>query len=272
MRCPHCSRDWTRELHQLTKLGYKRYCCDGCGRTFNERTGTAYNFLEFPSDIVLLVVLWRLRYDLTLRDLAEMFLERGLVFTHEAVREWEARFSPLLAEELRKRRSGKRGRKWHVDETYLKVKGRWCYLYRAIDREGKLIDVRLSDKRDMAAAKAFFEKALAIADEPPAKVTTDGHDSYPRAIRETLGKEVEHRTSRYLNNGIEQDHRGIKGRYKGMRCFKRFDSASRFCDAYDGLRDYLRPRSRSYETLPLVRQRQLYRERTRSLLTTLGAV
>ena len=77
---------------------------------------------------MLLVVLWRLRYKLTLRDLAEMFLERGLVFTHEAVRDWEARFAPLMTEELRKRRCGNRGRKWHVDETYLKVKGKWCYL------------------------------------------------------------------------------------------------------------------------------------------------
>ena len=128
MTCPHCSHDQTRDLRQPTKLGYRRYCCGGCGRTFNERTGAPYNFLEFPSDIVLLVVLWRLRYNLTLRDLSVMFLERGFTFTHEAVREWEARFAPLLAEELRKRRSGKRGRKWHVDETYLKVKGKWCYL------------------------------------------------------------------------------------------------------------------------------------------------
>jgi transposase-like protein len=215
---------------------------------------------------VLLVVLWRLRYKLTLRDLAEMFLERDLVFTHEAVRDWEARFAPLIADELRKRRSGNRGKKWHVDETYLKVKGKWCYLYRAIDKEGRLIDVRLSKTRDMEAAKRFFEKALATAGEIPEKVTTDGHDSYPRAIEETLGEEVEHRTSRYLNNKLEQDHRGIKGRYKTMSCFKCFISASLFCDAYDGLRDYLRPRNRPYESLPLPEQRSLYLMCTKSLL------
>jgi hypothetical protein len=108
MPCPHCSSDETKELDQATKLGYQRYGCTSCARTFNERTGTEFNFLEFPTDIVLLVVLWRLRYKLTLRDLAEMFLERGLVFTHEAVRDWEARFAPLIADELRKRRSGNR--------------------------------------------------------------------------------------------------------------------------------------------------------------------
>ena len=139
MPCPHCSHDHTTELNRPTKLGYKRYRCNSCGRTFNERTSTPFNHLEFPTDIVLVVVLWRLRYKLTLRDLAEMFLERGLVFTHEAVRDWEARFAPLMTEELRKRRSGHRGRIWHVDETYLKVKGKWCYLYRAINKEGGLI-------------------------------------------------------------------------------------------------------------------------------------
>ena len=234
--------------------------------------GTVYNFLGYPTGIVLLVVLWRLRYNLTLRDLSEMFLERGLAFTHEAVREWERRFAPHMAEELRKRRCGKRGSKWHVDETYLKVKGKWCYLYRAIDKEGKLVDVRLSDKHDMGAAKAFFKKALATAYAPPETVTTDGHDSYPRAVRETLGKGILHRTSRYLNNRLEQDHRGIKGRYRGMRGFKNFGSAARFCDAYDGLRDYLRSRSRPYEVLSLVKQRNLYLERTRLLLTALGGV
>ena len=272
MTCPHCTCDRTTTLDQPTKLCYKRYRCNSCGKTFNERTGTPYNFLEYPTDIVVLVVLWRLRYNLTLRDLSEMFLERGLVFTHEAVRDWERRFAPLMAEELRKRRSGKRGGKWHVDETYLKVKGKWCYLYRAIDKEGKLIDVRLSKKRDMEAAKRFFQKALSTAGEPPKRVTTDGHDAYPRAVKEELGKNVQHRTSRYLNNRLEQDHRGIKGRYKGMRSFKNFNSAARFCDAYDGLRDYLRPRARPYEILSLSEQRNRYLTRTQALMAAVGGM
>jgi len=105
-------------------------------RIFNERTGTPYNHLQYPTDLVLLVVLWRLRYKLSLRDLAELFLDRGFVFTHEAVRDWEARFAPLLTERLRAKRRGQVGMKWHADETYLRVNGRWCSLYRAIDREG----------------------------------------------------------------------------------------------------------------------------------------
>ena len=88
------------------------------------------NHTQYPSDVIALVVLWRLRYRLTLRDLGEMFLQRGIVFSHEAVRHWEAKLAPVLAGELRRRRRGRggaRGRHWHVDETYLKVRGRWCH-------------------------------------------------------------------------------------------------------------------------------------------------
>ncbi len=133
------------------------------------------------------------------------------------------------------------GRSWHVDETYVKVQGRWCYLYRAIDQHGSLVDVLLSEHRDMAAAQAFFRSAQAVTGLTPDRVTTDGHDSYPRAIRTTLGKRVRHRCSRYLNNRLEQDHRGIKGRYRSMRGFKCPRSAARFCRAYDELRNFLRP-------------------------------
>jgi transposase-like protein len=97
------------ERAKKTVMGYRTFCCQQCTRTFNERTGTPFNYLEYPTDIVLLVVLWRLRYKLSLHDLAEMFLERGFEFTHEAVRDWEARFAPLLADQLRTKRRGQRG-------------------------------------------------------------------------------------------------------------------------------------------------------------------
>src|SRR6201996_6928290 len=91
------------------------------------------------------------------------------------------------------------------------VNGRWCYLYRAIDRSGALIDVLFSEHRDMKAARAFFRSAKAVTGLIPDRVTPDGHDSYKRAVRTELSRGVRHRTSRYLNNRIEQDHRGIKG-------------------------------------------------------------
>src|SRR5215216_4411041 len=140
MNCPHCTSTATALQSKKTSLGYKVFRCRGCHRIFNERTSTPYNHLQFPTDVVLLVVLWRLRYKLSLRDLAEMFLVRGFEFTHEAVRDWEARFAPIITEQLRSRRKGKAGRSWYADETYVKVNGKWCYLYRAIDRDGNLVD------------------------------------------------------------------------------------------------------------------------------------
>jgi putative transposase len=97
MKCPHCHSGHTRERAERTELGYRRCRCQGCGREFNERTGTPFNRLQYPSDVVCLVVLWRLHYKLSLQDLAEMFLERGFTFTHETVRQWEATFAPLLS-------------------------------------------------------------------------------------------------------------------------------------------------------------------------------
>ena len=95
------------------------------------------------------------------------------------------------------------GGSWYVDETYLKVDGRWCYVYRAIDRTGALVDVLFSERRDMRAAKAFFRSAKTVTGITPDRVTTDGHDSYPHAIRTELGRGVRHRTSAYRNNRLE---------------------------------------------------------------------
>jgi transposase-like protein len=220
---------------------------------------------------VLLVVIWRLRYKLSLRDLAEMFLERGVAFTHEAVREWEERFAPLVAARLRARRHGRAGASWYTDETSLKVQGRWCYLYRCIDRDGHLIDTMLSQTRDLAAAERFFAQARKTVGRTPERVTTDGHDAYPRAIREALGPDVRHRCSRYLNNRLEQDHRGVKQRYYPMRGFGSVVSAARFCTAHDEVRDYFRARTRMGEAVPLARQRALFRARLTSLLALAAA-
>src|SRR4051795_3074156 len=222
MDCPHCQSSSTTKREGRTVQGFRRFRCRECGRRYNERTGTVLNRVQVPTDIVFLVVFWRLRYKLSLRELAEMFLIRGIVFTHEAVRDWEAKLAPLLAEDLRQRRAGKAGRCWHVDETYVKVAGEWCYLYRAIDRDGNLVDVYLSETRDMAAAKAFLRSARSVTQVEPEQVTTDGHTSYPKA--EELGTDVDHRTSQYKNNVMEQDHRGVKGalpvdaRVQELRC------------------------------------------------------
>jgi putative transposase len=196
------------------------------------------------------------------------------VFSHEAVYEWKAKLAPALAEELRQRRHGKggaRGRRSHVDETYLKVGGRWAYLYRAIDRDGHLVDTMLSEHRDMAAAQAFFRSAKAVTGVTPDQVTSDGHGSYPRAIRSTLGRRVAHRTSAYKNNRLEQDHRGVKGRTRCMRGFKSFASAQRFCRSYDELRNFPRPCTRYNQYVSAIRRRLLHLRRATSVLAILEA-
>ena len=271
MRCLECGSDAVTERPERTAQGYRRFRCRTCGKQFNERSDTLLNRAQYPSDVIALVVLWRLRYKLSLRDLPEMFAVRGIVFSYEAVREWEAKLTPALAEDLRRRRRGKVGRSWYVDETYLKVQGRWCYLYRAIDRNGNLVDVLFSEQRDMAAAQAFFRSAKAVTGVTPDRVTTDGHDSYPRAIRTELGKDVRHRTSAYLNNRLEQDHRGIKGRYRPMRGFKCPRSAARFCRAFDELRNFLRLRSRHHQHVPADRRRLQFLRRAMTVLAILEA-
>ena len=187
---------------------------------------------------MFMVIRWRFLYKLSLRDLSDIFLERGFQFSHETIRLWERRFAPLIIDQLRKKRRGKCGSSWYVDETYVKVAGNWCYLYRAIDKDGNLVECRLSEKRDFEAAEDFFKSALDISETPPEKVTTDGHKSYPRSIEEVLGTDVEHRTNQYLNNLIEQNHREIKQRYGPMKCFGNFHSAERFCKTFDELKNF----------------------------------
>ena len=119
MDCVACGSAAVTERPESTAQGYRRFRCRECGKQYNERSGGLLNRTQYPSDVIALVVLWRLRYRLTLRDLAEMFLVRGIIFSHEAVRDWEAKLAPALADELRRRRHGKggmRGRHWHVDE------------------------------------------------------------------------------------------------------------------------------------------------------------
>ena len=253
MNCVCCGSAAVTERREVTARGYRRFRCRACGRQFNERSGGVLNRTCLPSDVIAFVVFCRLRYRLTLRDLGEIMALRGIEVSYEAVRDWEAKLLPVMGDELRKRRLGKRlgpGASWYVDETYLKVRGHWCYLYRAIDRDGNLVDAMLSEHRDMKAANAFFRLARAVMGYKPERVTTDGHGSYPRAIRTVLGKAVRHRTSAYMNNRLEQDHRGIKGRIRCMRGFKSHDAAHHFCREHGELRDLLRPRRRHNQVVP----------------------
>jgi IS6 family transposase len=153
--------------------------------------------------VITVAVRWYLRYGLSYRDVEELLAERGIEVDHVTVYRWVQRFTPLFAEAARSLRHAA-GDRWFVDETYVKVAGRWRYLYRAVDQYGQVIDVLLSDQRDTAAARRFFIRALHHG-PAPAEVTTDKAGPYLRVLDELIPAAA-HITEQYANNRIEADH------------------------------------------------------------------
>jgi transposase-like protein len=184
---------------------------------------------HFEREIIVLCVRWYLRFKLSFRDLVEMMAERGLSLAHTTIMRWVQRFVPEF-ERRWNRFARQSGQSWRVDETYIKIRGVWTYLYRAVDREGKTVDFRLSPRRDVTAAKLFFRKALKTQKRPPRVITLDGYAASHRAVRELpeeneIWNNTKLRSSKYLNNIIEQDHRCVKARIGPMLGFKRFRRA-----------------------------------------------
>src|SRR3989338_8327866 len=238
MNCPHCESKNTVALKQTTTLGYKQFRCHQCNRQFNERSGTIYNFLEFPTDVVMLTVFYYYRFKNSLVDVTEHMLLRRFSLSHETVRVWSQKIGTEISLKFRSRRRAKCGRKWHMDITYLKMQGRDMYLYRAIDKEGNLIDVYLSDKRDKKSAKQFFKNCFKTTGIMPIQITTDKEPAFPDAIAQSLGKKVKHRDSKYMNNRLEQNHRGTKSRTNVMKGFKDSWCAMIFCHVFEEIRQF----------------------------------
>jgi transposase-like protein len=179
--------------------------------------------------VITVAVRWYLPYGLSYRDVEELLAERGIEVDHVTVYRWVQRFTPLFAEAARPLRHAT-GDRWFVDKTYLKVSGRWRYLYRAIDQFGQVIDVLLSEQRDTAAARRFFIRALAHG-PAPVEVTTDKAGPYLRVLDE-LVPAAAHVTEQYSNNRIEADHSRLKARLRPMRGLKRFRSAARIATGH----------------------------------------
>jgi IS6 family transposase len=184
---------------------------------------SAFAGFRFPPEVITLAVRWYLRYGLSYRDVEELLAERGVEVDHVSVFRWVQRFVPLLAEAARPCRHAP-GDRWFVDESYLKVAGRWRYLHRAVDQFGQVIDVLVSEQRDTAAARRFFTRALAHA-LAPVEVTTDRAAAYLRVLDELLPA-ARHVTERYANNPIEADRGRLKARLRPMRGLKRLRSAA----------------------------------------------
>jgi len=185
------------------------------------------------------------RFKLSLDDVVELMSWRGFSLSHQTVSNWVHRFGTSLGMQLRKVRRGKAKTKWHVDATYIKSEGRWCYFYRAIDKDGNLVDVYLSDKRNINAAENFFKQAMKTTGIKPSQITTDKEPAFYRAVKNIFGKNTKHRDSKYMNNLIEQHHRGIKSRYKVMKGFKNIFSTLRFCTVFEEIQQFFRIKNKS---------------------------
>ena len=184
---------------------------------------------HFDREIIVLCVRWYLTFKLSSRDLVQMMAERGIVLAHTTILRWVQRYVPDF-EKRWNHYARPVGDSWRVDETYIKVRGQWVYLYRAVDKEGRTADFLLSKRRDVAAAKRFFSRATRQHGAPRV-ITLDGYAASHRAVAElkaagTLPRRVRIRSCKYLNNVIEQDHRRIKQRIRPMLGFKRFKTAA----------------------------------------------
>lgn len=184
---------------------------------------------HFDRSIIILCVRWYLTYKLSYRDLVEMMAERGVAVSHTTILRWVQRLVPEFEKRWR-RYPRPVGTSWRVDGTYIRVKGRWTYLYRAVDQRGLTVDFLLSEHRDIAAAKRFFTRAIEQHGTPE-KITLGGYPATHAAVAElkesaVLRPEVRVRTSKYLNNLIEQDHRRVKQRIYPLLGFKSFGNAA----------------------------------------------
>jgi transposase-like protein len=200
-----------------TKTPHKRLP-DGLGNVLKR--------LHYPLDVILLCVRWYVAYSLSLRNLEEMMAERGIEVDHSSLHRWVIKLVPFLEKAFRKRKRAV-GRSWRVDETYVKVKGQWKYLYRAVDKEGNTVDFLLRAHRDKAAALRYFRKAIDRNGEPET-ITVDKSGANLAALKALNAERtmpIKLRQNKYLNNIVEQDHRAVKRLIKPMMGFKDFRCA-----------------------------------------------
>ncbi|MFM0514838.1 IS6 family transposase [Paraburkholderia sp. RL17-373-BIF-A] len=195
-------------------------------KTLPADIGKVLKRLHYPLDVIMLCVRWYVAYSLSLRKLEEMMTERGIAVDHSTVHRWVIKLVPLFEKAFRRRKRPV-GRSWRVDETYVKVKGQWKFLYRVVDKAGNTVDFLLRAHRDKAAAHRYLKKAIDQNGEPET-ITVDKSGANLAALEAlNAGRPtpIKIRQNKYLNNIVEQDHRAIKRIIRPMMGFKDFRCA-----------------------------------------------
>ena len=205
-----------------------------------QRSKADFKGRHYEPALIVQAVSWYLRYPLSDRDIEELFLERGLEVDHSTLNRWVLAYAPMIEKRLRAFRQPHCG-SVRIDETYIKVRGEWRYLYRAVDKHGAPVDFLLTAKRDLDAAKRFFRKMLSA--EPllaPDRIGTDGAGTYPRAISESrkaglLSRTPTHYVTKHLQQGIESDHFRVKRSMPRVGGFRAFNTARRTIQGFEAM-------------------------------------
>jgi putative transposase len=200
----------------------------------------SYKGFRFPVEIISYCVWLYYRFPLSFREVEEMMLERGVTVSHETIRQWTGKFGQAYANGLRRRRP-RPGDKWHLDEVFIKIRGKNHYLWRAVDQDGNVLDILVTSHRDAKAATRFFLKLLKGLEYVPRVLVTDKLASYGVAHRRLM-RSVEHRRSKYLNNRAENSHQPTRQRERAMKRFTSPGHAQRFLSAFSGISPHFRPR------------------------------
>jgi putative transposase len=221
---------------------------------------------RYPPEIIAHCVWLYHRFPLSFREVEELMLARGVIVSYETLRQWCAKFGPVYAAGLR-RRKPQAGDKWHLDEVFVKINGGRHYLWRAVDQDGTVLDILVQSQRDAKAAKRFLAKLMKKQCRVPRVLVTDKLRSYGVAHR-TLMRSVEHRQSTYLNNRAENSHQPTRQRERAMKGFRSAGGAQRFLSAFNAISPHFRPR-RHRLTAPQYRDQMTDRFTTWNQVTDL---
>ena len=235
MPCSHCSSALTKKDGQMRLA--QRFRCLACYRTFTDRSATPFTHLHWPREVVVTAVRWYFVFRLSAANVRDLLAERGIDVSARTVLRWAHTFGPLLAAEWR-RRAPRVGWCWFVDETYVRVRGRWRYLYRACDQYGQVVDVLLREQRDLTSAEAFFEQAIRRRGVTPVVVITDKHQPYVRAVQQHVPTALHIRTGLHRARGvttkaIERSHVPVKDRVRPMRGLETIGTGQRLLEGIE---------------------------------------